>query len=75
MRRVVTAVGLLVLLLTGSAGAGVLAGAPAAAADDGAASSGPAVWKRYDVKITRGSWQQVGVHTLPKGSTWTVSLR
>jgi len=75
VRRGATALGLLVLLLTGSAVAGGLAGAPAAAAADGTASSGPAVWKRYDVKITRGSWQRVGLHTLPEGSTWTVSLQ
>lgn len=50
---------------------GPLLGTPTAAAAD----SGPAVWKRADLTLQRGSWQQVGTRSIGAGETWTVSLK
>ena len=81
MRRIAVGSALLMLLISGSVSLSrspaeaAPAHAAASTANGAADGSGPAVWKRYDVKVERGAWQQVGVHTLPKGSTWTVSLQ
>ena len=70
MRRIAVSSALLMLLVSGSVSlAGPAAEAApartsASTAHGAADGSGPAVWKRYDVKIERGSWQGVGTLSL-----------
>lgn len=40
-----------------------------------AAAAGPSVWKRYNVRLTRGKWVSVGTRVLSAGSEWTVKLQ